>query len=405
MKILILSQYFWPENFKINDIALGLKEEGHEVVVLTGLPNYPDGELYNGYKYESSIEYWEGIKIYRSKLFPRGKGGGLRLLLNYFSFAFFASFKVLTIKEKIDCVLVFEPSPITVGIPAMVYRKLRSVPYAFWVQDLWPASLTAAGGIENKLVLGFFDWLTRCIYNKASLLLVQSRTFTDYILNQGIPKEKIVYLPNTTEEFYKKIEETDKYRNIIPNGDNIMFAGNIGEAQSLDTFINAMKIVIDKGVFFNWIVLGDGRYKKELQSKIEVLGLKNYVFFLGKYPSEEMPYFFSYADALYVSLKRDYIFSLTIPSKVQSYLACGKPILASLDGEGAKVVMESNAGFVSSSEDVEALAMNIEKILNLSYEKKIEYGQNALNYYNREFKRSIVLNKLIEVLNKICVNK
>lgn len=394
MKILILSQYFWPENFKINDIALGLQDKGHEVIVLTGIPNYPDGNIYPGYQNRGSVEIWQGIKIYRSKLFPRGKGGGFRLFLNYFSFAFYASFKIFKVKEKIDCVLVFEPSPVTVGIPAIFYRIFRKIPYAFWVQDLWPATLTAAGGINNKAVLVFFNWLTKTIYRKSSVLFVQSRTFTEYILHQGIKKDKIVYLPNSTEEFYKKIEKSSKYDQILPYGIKIMFAGNIGEAQSLDTFLKAMKIVIDNGNVFHWVIIGDGRYKSDLEKNAEELDLSHLVHFVGKFPSEEMPHFFSHADALYVSLKKDYIFSLTIPSKVQSYLACGKPILASLDGEGAKVVIESKAGFVTASEEINDLATNIEKVLNLTKVEKDLFSRNALEYYNKEFKRSIVLDKL-----------
>lgn len=397
MKILILSQYFWPENFKINDIALGLREKGHEVIVLTGLPNYPDGNLYPGYKKCGSIEYWNDIKIYRSRLFPRGKGGAIRLFLNYFSFAFFATFKIFSVKDKIDTVLVFEPSPITVGIPAVFYKVFKKVPYAFWVQDLWPASLTAAGGVKNKAVLGFFNWLTKKIYKHSSTLLVQSRTFTDYIIKQKVKESKIVYVPNTTEEFYKSIV-SNKYLNLLPHGKKIMFAGNIGEAQSLDTFLKAMKIVIDKGILFNWVILGDGRYKKNLQNNIKSFGLESYIHFLGKYPAEEMPEFFSNADALYVSLKKDYIFSLTIPSKVQSYLACGKPIIASLDGEGAKVVEESKSGFVSESENISDLSINIEKVLKLTDIEKEECSRNALNYYNQEFKREAVLSKIENIL-------
>ncbi len=401
MNILILSQYFWPENFKINDIALGLKDKGHEVTVLTGIPNYPDGKIYPGYKNKASIETWEGIKIYRANLFPRGSGGGLRLFLNYFSFAFFATFKIFKVKEKIDCVLVFEPSPVTVGVPAIFYRIFRKIPYAFWVQDLWPETLTAAGGIKNKGILGFFNWLTKSIYRKSSVLFVQSRTFTDYIVTQGIKKDKIVYLPNSTEEFYRYIDKSDKYDSLLPPGKKVMFAGNIGEAQSLDTFLHAMKIVVEKGNIFNWIIVGDGRYKTDLEKNAADLGLTKFIHFVGKFPSEEMPHFFSNADALYLSLKKDYIFSLTIPSKLQSYLACGRPVLASLDGEGAKIVQESAAGFVSPSEDFNELAVNIEKIINLTEEQKELLGQNALQYYNAEFKRSIVLEKLEQNLQGI----
>lgn len=398
MKVLIISQYFWPENFKINDIALGLKEKGHEVVVLTGIPNYPQGAFFDGYNKNSGDEEWEGIKIYRSKLLPRGGGGGVKLFLNYFSFAFNASIKVSKINDSFDKILVFETSPVTVGIPAIFAKKRFKSPYYFWVQDLWPASLTAAGGVNNRLVLGFFDHLTRLIYKHSSKVLIQSRAFKDYILKQKVAVEKIVYLPNTTESFYKLIPKSSKYDSIIPDGFKIIFAGNLGEAQSLDTFVHATKVVIDKGYNIQWVIVGDGRYKATLQELISKLGVEKHIHFVGKYPSTEMSDFFSYANALYVTLKDEYIFSLTIPSKIQSYLACGKPILASLNGEGAKIIKESNSGYVSNAEDVSGLVDNIIKIYKLSEDERKQLGNNGLNYFNKEFKRSVVLDTLEKIL-------
>jgi len=400
MRILVISQYFWPENFRINDIVLGLRDRGHEVVVLTGIPNYPSGQFFDGYGQNVHNEYWEGIKIYRSKLISRGSGGGFRLLLNYFSFSFFASIKALYIKEDIDSILVFEPSPITVGIPAMVARKKLGAPYFFWVQDLWPASLTAAGGVKNKVILGLFDKLTRAIYKHANKVLIQSRTFKEYIVNQNVPEDKIIYLPNTTEDYYFPIDQSLKYANLIPRGFNVIFAGNIGEAQSLDTFVDAAKILLERGYPINWIVIGDGRYKASLERKVSDLGIDGNVYFLGKYPPTEMADFFSHADALYVTLRKDYIFSLTIPSKLQSYLACGKPIIASLDGEGAKIVEESGSGFVSPAEDVEGLVDNVIKMYELTHENRIMLGSKGLDYFNREFKREIVLHRLEKLLQE-----
>ncbi|MEN5086572.1 glycosyltransferase family 4 protein [Sphingobacterium faecium] len=399
MKILIISQYFWPENFRINDIALGLKDKGHEVVVLSGIPNYPEGNFFEGYQSGPKDEYWKGIKIYRSRLISRGHGGGVRLFLNYFSFAFFASLKIFKIKEDIDSILVFEPSPITVGIPAMVAKYRFKAPYSFWVQDLWPASLTAAGGVKNKIVIKIFDKLTKIIYKYAEKVLIQSQRFRDYILLQNVPDEKIVYVPNTTEDFYFSIKRSSKFLDLLPSGFKIIFAGNIGEAQSLDTFIDATKILITKGYPISWIIIGDGRYKSVLEKRVNLLGLENYIHFLGRYPASDMANFFSHADALYVTLRKDYIFSLTIPSKVQSYLACEKPILASLDGEGAKIIKESNSGFVSPAEDVNELVKNVIDLYELSNDERLALGRNGLEYFNREFNRNVVLDKLEKVLS------
>ncbi|PRD51956.1 glycosyltransferase family 4 protein [Sphingobacterium gobiense] len=398
MRILIVSQYFWPENFRINDIALGLKDRGHEIVILTGLPNYPGGKLFKGYNNKPKFEVWNGIKIYRSRLVTRGNGRGLRLFLNYISFAFWGTITVLRIKEKIDSILVFEPSPVTVGIPAIAAKYIFKAHIAFWVQDLWPASLSAAGGVTNRSVLYFFDKLTRWIYKESRYVLVQSRAFNEYILKQGVQRQKIEYLPNTTEDFYFP-KEALKYEDILPKGFKIFFAGNLGEAQSLDTFIDATTIVLNKGIAVNWIIIGDGRYKDVLQKKAKRLELMNYIHFMGRYPPTEMADFFAHADALYVSLKRDYIFSLTIPSKIQSYLACGKPILASLDGEGGQIVEEAQAGFISPAEDVIKLAENVMKLYSLSEEERNIMGANGLAYFNSEFKRDVVLDKLERILS------
>lgn len=393
MRILIVSQYFWPENFRINDIALGLKERGHEIVVLTGLPNYPQGQFYAGYEKKPKIEFWNDIKVYRSRMISRGSGRGSRLFLNYMSFAIGGIITAFRIKEDIDSILVFEPSPVTVGIPAIAAKYLKKAPMSFWVQDLWPASLSAAGGVKNRLVLNFFDNLTKKIYRESSHVLIQSRRFENYIIDQGIPKNKIKYLPNTTEDFYYP-KSSSKYDEILPKGFKIFFAGNIGEAQSLDTFVEAAKTISDKGIKVHWVIIGDGRYRPALEAKVEKLKLNECIHFLGKYPPTEMADFFSYADALYVSLKSDYIFSLTIPSKIQSYLACGKPILASLDGEGAKIIQEANAGFTSAAEDQNGLTNNVLKLFQLSETERQQLGNNGLEYFEKEFKREIVLDRI-----------
>lgn len=397
MKILIISQYFHPENFKINDIALGLKERGHDVSVLTGIPNYPTGIFFDGYDKKSGDETWKGIKIYRSRLTPRGNGGA-KLFLNYLSFAVMASKKIDQINESFDKILVYEPSPITVGIPAMKASKKFKVPYYFWVQDLWPESLTAAGGIKNPLILSFFDKLTRKIYNKAEKVLVQSEGFKKYILKQGIPSEKLEFYPNSTEAYYKKKSPSEKYEKILPAGFRIIFAGNLGEAQSLGTLLDAAEIVKKHGVDVKWIFLGNGRYRETLEKTVLEKNLGDCVFLLGAFPGTEMPAFFASADALIASLKKDNIFALTIPSKIQSYMACGKPILASLDGEGAKIVESANCGFSSPAENAEALAENVIKLTQLSVEEHKKMGDNAVHYFNRNFEREMLLDKLIAIL-------
>lgn len=400
MRILIVTQYFWPENFKINDIALALKERGHEVLILTGKPNYPNGKFSKGYTFfNKRIEFWNGIKIYRSPIIPRGKGKGIQLFVNYISFSIFASIKLLFIKNKFDKIFVYEPSPITVGIPGIVAKYKFKAPLYFWVQDLWPESISAAGGIKNKSVIDVLDWLTRFIYKHSKKVLVQSKAFIPYILNQNTEKDKIVYYPNSTENYYKELSTDQELLKTLPKGIKLMFAGNIGEAQSFDTLLKAASILKKELIDVKWIILGDGRMKGYVNQKIKELNLGDNFYLLGAFPSTEMPKYFSCADALVVSLKKDPIFALTIPSKIQSYLACGKPIITSLDGEGSKIIEEANAGFTCPSEDCEGLVANIKKFLTLSYEEQKILGQNGRVYFNIEFEREILVERLEKILD------
>ncbi len=401
MRILIITQYFWPENFKINSLATELQNRGHEIEVLTGMPNYPNGRIFKGYSFfKKNIEYWNNIKIYRSILIPRFSGSGVNLFLNYTSFAFFASIKLLSIRQKPDLIFVYEPSPITVGIPAIFARfKFKGTRIFFWVQDLWPDSLKDAGSIKNKTLLNIADSITRLIYKKCDLILVQSKAFIDYIHNQGVEKNKIKYFPNPTEKFYKAVDVQNDYKIHFPDGFNLIFAGNVGEAQGFDTLILTAQKLNQLNIPIYWNILGDGRSKNQYIKKISKLNLSKNFIFHGSFSAEEMPYFFTCGDALIVSLKKSKIFSMTIPAKVQSYLACGKPIIASLDGEGARIIEESNSGYVSPSEDVEKLLNNIIKLYNLSNQDKKLLGLNARKYFEREFSFDILINKFETFIN------
>jgi glycosyltransferase involved in cell wall biosynthesis len=399
MRILIVSQYFWPETFRINDLCLALKERGYEIAVLTGKPNYPKGTFSNGYGFLSKRkEIWNGIKIYRSPLVPRGKGKGIQLFVNYFSFAFFASLRMLFINQKFDRIFVYGPSPITVGLPGIVAKYKSKAPMYFWVQDLWPESVSAAGGINNKFIIGILNWLTKSIYTRSEKILVQSKAFIPYIINQNIEKSKLIYYPNSTESYYIVTDPILEKLNQLPNGKKLMFAGNIGESQSFDTLLNTAVILKEDLIEVHWVILGEGRMKEYVQSKIVELNLESNFHLLGAFPSTEMPSFFSCADALIVSLKKEPIFSLTIPSKIQSYLACGKPILTSLDGEGSSIVEEANAGFVSPSEDPIAFAYIIKKFFNLTIEEQKVLGHNARKYFDKEFERELLVDKLESIL-------
>lgn len=395
MRILIITQYFWPENFRINDLALGLAERGHYVEILTGKPNYPVGKFYDKYSFFSKrTEIWNGIKIHRAPLIPRGAASGFRLMLNYLSFAFMASIRGISIAGDFDRILVYQPSPVTVGIPAIVMKVLKKARVYLWVQDLWPQSVTAAGGVNNKFIIGTLDKLTRWIYRKSDRILVQSEAFRELILKQDVDNAKILFFPNSVEELFKKLEPKDEFLQKIPLGFKIIFAGNIGESQDFETIVETARVLAAQQPEIKWIILGDGRKKTYVEAKIKEFGLESTIFLLGSFPVSQMPDFYACGDCLLVSLKRDYIFSLTIPSKIQSYLACGKPILASIDGEGGRIVNEAKAGVVIPAECPVQLAQGVLDLYNLTDLERKKMGINARNYFEDNFERELLLDRL-----------
>lgn len=397
MNILIVSQYFWPENFRINDLAAGLVERGHKVSVLTGIPNYPDGKFFPGYGlFKKQRQAYKGIRIIRAPLLPRGRGGGLRLSINYFSFAFFAS--VLSFffhREKFDLIFVFEPSPITVGLPAIVLKKLKSIPMLFWVQDLWPESLSATGSINSAFILNIVNKLVCFIYRYSDRILIQSPAFSSLIEKQGVNPERIIFFPNSVEAIYKPITvQTDlEIDNMLPSGFLIMFAGNIGAAQDFETILLAAERLKDYSDI-HWVILGDGRRFEWVKEKVNTRDLSGSVHLLGRHHFESMPAFFSKADVMLVTLKQDPVFAMTIPAKIQSYMACAKPIIAALDGEGGRLITESGAGLASPSGDDDALAKSILAMYNMPNKKRKAMGKRGKAYCDANFEREMLLNRL-----------
>jgi len=397
MKILVVTQYFWPEYFRINDLILGLKERGHEVKVLTGVPNYPGGRFFTGYNFSGPLfETFENIPVFRSPLIPRGNGSRIRLVLNYFSFVFFAC--LLTPFRRlgaIDLIFIYEPSPITVCLPALLLKKLKSAPVMFWMQDLWPESLSATGAIRSEKILKMVDILVRFIYRGCDRILVQSRAFIEPVKRQDGDPNSILYFPNSAEELYQPVmlENDAQERAIMPEGFCVTFAGNIGAAQDFETILNAAERLKDH-TEINWVIIGDGRMFTWVQEQVSNRGLKQNVHLLGRYPSEAMPRFFAISNALLVTLKKEPIFSLTIPSKVQSYLACARPIIAALDGEGARVVEDAGAGVTCPAENPQALAKAVLKLYNISEADRKEMGKKGRSYFEKHFEREMLIDRL-----------
>lgn len=400
MKILIVSQYFWPEEFRINDLAIDLVKRGHEISVLTGIPNYPKGNYFKGYGFRYSIEYYQGIKVYRVPIIPRCNNNFM-LIINYFSFFLFASVFALFHKTQYDKAIAVNFSPITAVYPAIVYKIRHKVKLYLWIQDLWPESVTAAGKQYPAFVMDVLTKLVMYIYRNSDKIMIQSEAFGPSVIEKGVTEKQLIYLPNWAEDLYSNSENLnpDKYKTFLPEGFKVMFAGNIGEAQDFDSVIKAA--IITRNIpEIKWIIIGDGRNRKWVENEIFRHGLKETVKMLGRYPVTEMPNFFTHADLMLLSLKDEKIFAMTIPTKIQSYMAFGKPVVGMLNGIGAKLIKDADCGFVCNASDYKTLAENIIKAYHQDPAFLMEMGLKGKVYYNQYFSKKRVIDTLIDALEE-----
>lgn len=408
MKILVVSQYFWPEEFRINDIVKSLVERGIEVDVLTGKPNYPEGLLHEGYKASGCMtESWCGVGIYRVPLFPRGRSSAIRLILNYLSFILFGSLcgAFLLRKCKYDVVFVYGISPILAAIPAIFIAWLKQKKLVIWVQDLWPQSLSATGYIKSDFVLRCVELVVRWIYSNADLLLVQSRAFEGYV-SALAPGKTIVYYPNSVSSIFASASDPNNKQPVIESletGFPVVFAGNIGAAQAVECIVEAASL-LQEVPEIRFVIFGNGSKWEWLNDQIAERGLKN-IYLAGRFPMEVMPEYLQKAEILLVSLSDQPIFALTIPNKIQAYMASGRPIIACLNGEGARLVMESGAGISSPAEDPAALAKAILSLHHMTAEQRQQVGQNGRAYYRNHFDHEVLVDQLISHLDAYVAKK
>lgn len=398
MHILIVSQYFWPENFRLNELATELVSRGHEVTVLTGTPNYPGGDVFPEFKKDPArFSQYEGVSIVRLPFVPRGQSK-IQLILNYMSFVLLG----LTLGawrlrgKKFDAIFAYLISPITAALPALFLGKLKRAPVFIWVLDLWPETLSAVGVVRSPWLLGLVGRLVAFIYQHVDRVLIQSKGFASNVSRYGCEAARVRYFPGWAEQVFEGpasngevAPELKPYK----DGFNILFAGNIGDAQDFPAILDAADILRHRDDV-RWIVVGDGRASPKVVAEIEKRSLHDKVVMLGRFPVERMPAFFAGADALLVTLRKDPIFSLTIPAKVQSYLGAGKPILGMLDGEGANVIEEAEAGFVGPAGNAAALAQNVERLVEAGPAARIEMGAKGRAYCQREFERAKLIGQL-----------
>jgi len=403
MKILIVSQYFWPEPFRVTDLSKELIGKGHKVTVLTGQPNYPMGKLYEEYKLNpNNFLDLNGVNIVRVPIIPRGTGF-FRLFINYISFVITASilapFKLRG--KEYDVILVVQLSPVTVGLPAILLKKIKKIPMVFWVQDLWPGSLEATGAIKSKLILSTVNQLVKFIYNQSDIIIAISRAFVKDIQKNCKHPNKVSYLPNwSDDDDYNKNVTLAAEVDYRPDLFNIVFAGNLGIAQDFQSLFDAVD-QLPSNHRLRWIIVGDGRETPYLEEQVAKRNLQERIILTGRYPLERMPSFFMHADALLIMLESNKIYSMTIPSKLQSYLAAGKPIIGMLEGEGFNILANNNTGLVCKSGDSKKLAENMFMMSTLKDDELNAMGKSSREYYLSEFEKEKNINKLESIMFKV----
>lgn len=399
LRILVLSQYFWPENFRINDLVEELAASGHHVTVLTGVPNYPSGKVFDEFAADPNrFSSFGGVEILRIPMLPRGTGS-ICLILNYLSFML-SGLTVGAWKlrgRKFDTIFVFMISPITAVLPAILQRRLKRASLFVWILDLWPETLSAVGAVRSPLVLSLVGRLVSYIYNRTDHILVQSHAFIANVRRYARPGACVSYFPGWAEPIFagdlsalQPAPELERFSDTF----NVLFAGNVGEAQDFPAILDAASALADRPDI-RIVIVGDGRATPFVESEIRRRGLQGRILLLGRFPLERMPSFFRAADALLVTLKRDPIFAMTIPGKVQSYLAAGVPLVAMLDGEGARVIEELGAGLTCPAGDGKALAERIRTLADMDPVQRARLGHAAKEGSEREFGRAWLIDGLV----------
>lgn len=400
MKIIFVSQYFYPEEFKGNEIVFDLAGRGHDVTVLTGTPNYPYGKFFDGFSFfKNCDEIVNGVRVYRSRLFPRGNNL-VTLFLNYISFPFFSYFKLNAIKDEFDIVVVQQLSPVFMVLPALWIKKRQSIPLVSWVLDLWPESLEATTPIKGGIVIRLLNKFVKKFYKNSDLILISSKFFEKNIVDKDVKlKDKLVYFPNWAEDSIA-LNDGDScgIQVEFPTGFNVMFAGNIGDAQDFENILNAAELSINDSI--NWIIVGDGRKQAWVKEQIEKRGLTN-VFIFGRYPINSMPYLFSKANAMLVSLKDEKIYEMTVPAKIQAYMSRGKIIFGMLNGEGRGLINDNKIGVCVASGDYQRLVDEIRLFKTHSPETIRDMERASLYVYQKFFNKQNLLDHFELLLKKI----
>ena len=401
-RILVVSQHFWPESFRINDICKSFIEEGCEVEVLCGIPNYPEGEFYAGYGMTKRRHQKKGsITIRRCFEIKRGSNSNLRIFLNYISFPMSSVFHLpYLLTQKYDRIFLFQTSPVLMSITGILLGRIKKIETTMYVLDLWPENLYSVLEVRSKVLRKIAYAVSTWHYRKTDKLIANSKKLQEILMERTGKKESdITYIPQFCEKLYEKSISNEHLLKRFSGTFNMVFTGNISPAQSFETVIKAAKIVKERG--FNkiaWVIVGDGMSRKWLEDQVKEEGLSSSFVFVGQVPMSEIPKYTGMADGLFACLSKSEMLDCALPAKIFSYYAAGKPIIVAMDGEIQGIVKESGAGVAVDAEDAMGLANSVIKLYQSNDVERKQMGESAKEYYYRYFERNLNMRKLIDFM-------
>jgi len=401
-KILVVTQHFWPESFRINDICEGFVERGYEVDILCGIPNYPKGEFFEGYSWvKNRRQVVNGMKIRRCLEIKRGNNSNIRIFLNYISFPISSLLSLpYLMRQKYDKIFLFQTSPVMMSLTGILLGKIKKIETTMYVLDLWPENLYSVLKIKNKFLQKFLSWVSNWHYKNADKLIANSKKLQT-ILQERTGKKNVEFIPQFCEKIYETPIVNEALTARFSNTFNMVFTGNISPAQSFETVVNAAKILRDKGIDdIAWIIVGDGMSKKWLEDEVKKAGLEDSFTFTGHLPISEIPKYMHIADGLFACLSKSDMLDCALPAKVFSYYAAGKPMVLAMDGEVQEMVESSEAGYIVDAEDYEGFAEAVLKLYNANDVDYVRMGENAKAYYFGHFERNLNKDKLIRVIEE-----
>ncbi len=402
-RILIVGQHFYPENFRINDIAMGFIEKGYKVDVLCGIPNYPSGSFYKGYGYfKKRKESYNGADIYRCGEIPRGNNSSLRIFLNYIWYPFTSMLNIPRVLfKKYHKIFIYQTSPVMMGWAGLFLGRIKRVERTVYVLDIWPENLFTVLDVQNKFLRKIAFAYSRYLYRKPEKLIVLSEQCKDYMKSYLKERQQVEVIHQYCEDFYTEKKSDPALREKYRDSFNIVFTGNLSPAQSLPTAISAVEILINEGIKdFKLIIVGDGMSRAELEAEVESRGLCDYIDFVGSFKPEDMPKFFDVADVLLSTMADIDNLDLTVPAKISSYIAAAKPLCISMNGAAAELIREIGCGVCSSAGDEKALAENLKHLINMSKDELAKMGEKAMEYHRSVGCRDQVLDRIISYLER-----